>query len=141
MQLLGATPNGCPLWEPWEMEPVVGLNHAGTVGGSNLGLTLMSKTTNKSRPPTEAMIALIDKHRGHYGVEPICRVLPATPSTYHEHVTHRRDCSRLSALAQRDQVLKPDVMRVIAENFSVYWVRKVWRRMQRERLSVARCTA
>ena len=31
-------------------------------------------------------------------------------------------------------------MRVFAENFSVYGVRKVWRQMQREGFDVARCT-
>lgn len=86
------------------------------------------------------MIAFIDCYRGHYGVEPICRVLPVAPSTYHEHVTQRRDPSRLSARAQRDEALKPEVMRVFAENFSVYGVRKVWRQMQREGFDVARCT-
>ena len=29
------------------------------------------------------MIAFIDDHRGAYGVEPICGVLPIAPSTYH----------------------------------------------------------
>lgn len=86
------------------------------------------------------MIAFIDEHRGHYGVEPICRVLPVAPSTYHEHVAQRRDPSRLSARAQRDEALRPEVMRVFAENFSVYGVRKVWRQMQREGFDVARCT-
>lgn len=86
------------------------------------------------------MIAFIDEHRGHYGVEPICRVLPVAPSTYHEHVAQRGDPSRPSARAQRDEALKPEVMRVFAENFSVYGVRKVWRQMQREGFDVARCT-
>jgi putative transposase len=86
------------------------------------------------------MIDFIDEHRGYYGVEPICRVLPVAPSTYHEHVAQRRDPLRLSARAQRDEVLKPEVMRVFAENFSVYGVRKVWRQMQREGGGVARCT-
>ena len=36
-----------------------------------------------ARPPIEAMIAFIDDHRAVYGVEPICRVLPIAPSTYH----------------------------------------------------------
>ena len=86
------------------------------------------------------MIGFIDEHRGHYRVEPICRVLPVAPSTYHEHVAQRRDPSRLSARAQRDEALKPEVLRVFAENFSVYGVRKVWRQMQREGFDVARCT-
>jgi transposase InsO family protein len=86
------------------------------------------------------MIAFIDEHRGDYGVEPICRVLPIAPSTYHERVAQRRDSSRLSSRAQRDQSLKPEVVRVFAENFGVYGVRKVWRQMNREGFAVARCT-
>ena len=86
------------------------------------------------------MIAFIDEHREAYGGEPSCRVLPIAPSTYHEHVVQRRDPSRLSGRAQRDEALKPEVMRVFAENFSVYGVRKVWRQMQREGFDVARCT-
>ena len=86
------------------------------------------------------MIAFIDDNRASHGVEPICRVLPIAPSTYHERVAQRRDPSRLSARAQRDQMLTPEIVRVFAENFSVYGVRKVWRQMQREGFDVARCT-
>jgi transposase-like protein len=32
--------------------------------------------------PTEVMMAFIDQHRAEYGVEPICRQLPISPSTY-----------------------------------------------------------
>ena len=86
------------------------------------------------------MIAFIDEHRGDYGVEPICRVLPIAPSTYHDHDAKRRDPSRLSARARRDQALKPEVVRVFAENFGVYGVRKVRRQMRREGFDIARCT-
>lgn len=37
------------------------------------------------------MIAFIDDHRGTYGVEPICQVLPIAPSTYYAHVARRAD--------------------------------------------------
>jgi putative transposase len=50
-----------------------------------------------ARPPIQAMIAFIDDHREAYGVEPICRVLPIAPSTYHERLAQRRDPARLSA--------------------------------------------
>jgi transposase InsO family protein len=86
------------------------------------------------------MIAFIDAHREAYGVEPICRVLPIAPSTYHERLAQRRDPARLPARARRDQALKPEVTRVFAENFAVYGVRKVWRQMRREGFDVARCT-
>jgi len=86
------------------------------------------------------MIAFIDDNRASHGVEPICKVLPIAPSTYHERVAQRRDPSRLSARAQRDQILKLEVVRVFAENFAVYGVRKVWRQMRREGYDIARCT-
>ena len=78
------------------------------------------------------MIAFIDDHRGDYGVEPICKVLPIAPSTYHEHVAKQIDPCRLSARAQRDAALKTEILRVFAENFGVYGVRKVWRQLRRE---------
>lgn len=37
------------------------------------------------------MIAFIDDHRASYGVEPICKVLPIAPSTYHAHAARRAD--------------------------------------------------
>ena len=86
------------------------------------------------------MIAFIDDHRGSYGVEPICRVLPIAPSTYHERAAQRRDPTRLSARAQRDLAIKPEIARVFADNFEVYGARKVWRQMTREDFSIARCT-
>ena len=75
-----------------------------------------------------------------YGVEPICRVLPIAPSTYHAHVARRTDPARASARARRDAVLSAAIRRVWEENFRVYGVRKVWRQLGREGVSVARCT-
>ena len=86
------------------------------------------------------MIAFIDEHRGAYGVEPICKVLPIAPSTYHDHVAKRVDPTKLSARAQRDRTLRPEIARVFAENFEVYGARKVWRQLAREGVPVARCT-
>ena len=86
------------------------------------------------------MIAFIDDHREVHGVEPICKVLPIAPSTYHAHVAKRANPEKLSARARRDMALKPEIARVFAENFEVYGVRKVWRQLQRESFDVARCT-
>jgi putative transposase len=86
------------------------------------------------------MIAFIDDHREAHGVEPICRVLPIAPSTYHDHVAKRADPEKLSGRAKRDLELKPEIERVFAENFEVYGARKVWRQMLREGFGVARCT-
>ena len=86
------------------------------------------------------MIAFIDDQRAVHGVEPICKVLPIAPSTYHAHEAKRRDPSRLSARARRDLALRIEVRRVFDANYRVYGVRKVWRQLQREGFDVARCT-
>jgi putative transposase len=86
------------------------------------------------------MIAFIDDHRAAYGVEPICKVLPIAPSTYHEHAARRKDPSRLPKRTQRDRELMPEIERVFAENFAVYGTRKVWRQLHREGFDTARCS-
>ena len=86
------------------------------------------------------MIAFIDDQREAHGVEPICKVLPIAPSTYHEHAARRADPAKLSARAQRDVSLKVEIQRVFTENFEVYGVRKVWRQLRREGFDIARCT-
>ena len=86
------------------------------------------------------MIAFIDDHRQAYGVEPICKVLPIAPSTYRDHAAKRADPAKLSARAKRDLALRPEIERVFAENFEVYGARKVWRQLNREDVTVARCT-
>ena len=86
------------------------------------------------------MIAFIDDHRQKHGVEPICKLLPIAPSTYHAHVARRSDPARQSSRARRDATLMPEISRVFEENFRVYGVRKVWRQLLREGHAVARCT-
>jgi transposase InsO family protein len=86
------------------------------------------------------MIAFIDDHREAYGVEPICKILPIAPSTYHEHAARRADPTKRSARAKRDEALKAEIRRVFAANFEVYGADKVWRQLRREGFDVARCT-
>ena len=86
------------------------------------------------------MIAFIDDHRAVHGVEPICKVLPIAPSTYHAHVAKRDDPAKLSDRARRDAALRIEVRRVFDANFRVYGVRKTWRQLRREGFDVARCT-
>jgi putative transposase len=86
------------------------------------------------------MIAFIDDHREVYGVEPICRVLPIAPSTYHAHVAQRTDPTKASPRARRDLVLMEQIRRVHEANFGVYGARKVWHQLGREGIEVARCT-
>ena len=86
------------------------------------------------------MIAFIDEHRAVHGVEPICRVLPIAPSTYHAHVARRADPAKVPPRLRRDAELSRQIRRVFEENFGVYGVRKVWRQLAREGVNVARCT-
>ena len=86
------------------------------------------------------MVGYIDAHKGRFGVEPICAVLPIAPSTYYEHKARQGEPERLPARRQRDQQLKPEVQRVWSENLRVYGARKVWLQLNRESVRVARCT-
>jgi len=86
------------------------------------------------------MKAFIDEHRDVYGVEPICKVLPISPSTYYAHAARQADPQRRSARTRRDDVLSREIERVWNENFQVYGVRKVWRQLRREGFDVPRCT-
>src|SRR5919112_267342 len=86
------------------------------------------------------MIAFIDDHREVYGVEPICKVLPIAPSTYHAHVAQRTDPAQASPRARQDLALMEQIRRVHAGNFGGYGARKVWRQLGREGIVVARCT-
>ena len=83
------------------------------------------------------MIAFIDEHRDAYGVEPICRVLPIAPSTYHAHAARRADPARLPARARSDATLMVEIRRVFEANFCVY---KMRRQLAREGIVAARCT-
>jgi putative transposase len=86
------------------------------------------------------MIAFIDDHRGTYGVEPICRVLPIARSTYRAHVAQCADPAKRSPRAKQDLALMEQIRRVHEVNFEVYGARKVWRQLGRDGIAVARCT-
>jgi transposase InsO family protein len=86
------------------------------------------------------MIAFIDDHRVSYGVEPICGELPVAPSTYHAATARRADPLSAPPRVRRDVALRGEIRRVWEENFGVYGVRKVWRQLGREGVSVARYT-
>jgi putative transposase len=86
------------------------------------------------------MIAFIDDHRASFGVEPICRELPIAPSTYHAEIGRRADPSKAPLRVRRDVALRGAIRRVWEGNFGVYGLRKVWRQLGREGVSVARCT-
>ena len=86
------------------------------------------------------MVRFIDTHRGAYGVEPICAVLPIAPSRYYEAKARERTPERRPVRTRRDEVLAVQVQRVWREHRTVYGVRKVWKQLGREGYAVARCT-
>ncbi|HGP2816633.1 TPA: IS3 family transposase [Salmonella enterica] len=92
------------------------------------------------RPPVEKIMPLVNTLRDEHGGGPVCHELDIAPSTYYRHQQHRRHPERRSQRVQRDDLLKPEIQRVYDENHSVYGVRKVWRQLLREGISVARCT-
>ncbi len=75
-----------------------------------------------------------------YGIEPICRALQIAPSGYRRHAAQRRNPALLCKRAQRDEKLVPHVQRVWHANMQVYGADKVWKQMNREGTTVARCT-
>jgi transposase InsO family protein len=87
------------------------------------------------------VIAFIDANRHQmsgalrWGIEPICAVLQIAPSTYHAAK------KRLpSARSLRDAELKPEILRVWEQNLVVYGADKVWDRLNKDGVRVARCT-
>jgi putative transposase len=86
------------------------------------------------------MVRFIDEHRGKFGVEPICDVLPIAPSVYYEQRARQQCPERRPHRVRQDEMLTVDIQRVWHENQEVYGVRKVWRQLRREGHSVARCT-
>ena len=61
--------------------------------------------------------------------------MPIAPSTYYDHIN--RQPSRQQV---RDETLKAQITRVHAANYGVYGARKVWLALNREGITVARCT-
>jgi transposase InsO family protein len=78
---------------------------------------------------------VIDTYGERFGVEPICRVLEASPSTYYARKTRLP-----SARSVRDQQLMAQIRQVHAANYGVYGARKIWRQLNRQGVVVARCT-
>ncbi|MDE1675529.1 IS3 family transposase [Nocardia gipuzkoensis] len=101
----------------------------------------------RTGPAATLIVRYISEHQGHrvdgglrWGVESICAALTElgvkiAPSTYYEHcrpVASRR--------ARREEELEAEIVRVHGENYGVYGARKVWLQLNREGITVARCT-
>lgn len=66
--------------------------------------------------------------------------MQVAPSAYRRHAARRRNPELRSARAKRDDVLIPEIERVWEANLQVYGADKVWKQMNREGITVARCT-
>jgi len=81
-------------------------------------------------------VRYVDARKHRWGVEPICRALQFAPSTYYDAVARPP-----SARSARDEVLKPEILRVHQSNCDgVYGAKKIWKQLQREGITVANCT-
>ena len=81
------------------------------------------------------MSAFIDRERGRFGVEPICRELELSSRAYRE-----RRCGLLSRRAVRDRVLVEEIRRVHAESRQTYGAWRSWKQLNQDGVRVARCT-
>lgn len=81
------------------------------------------------------MTRFIEEERGRFAVEPICRVMCCSPSTYYETLKRPPSLRRL-----RDESLIGLIYDVYKDNYEVYGHRKVWRQLNRQGTVVARCT-
>jgi putative transposase len=86
------------------------------------------------------MIAFIDDHRGEFGAEPICRVLPIAPSTYYARAAIARNPDLASDRAKQDAKDLADIKSVYAKSKGRYGARKVWHQLRRDKKDIARCT-
>lgn len=88
------------------------------------------------------IVEFVAAHRDEHGVEPICAVLEETvahiaPSTFYARTSATR---QPSARAIRDAELIEDIKVVHKENLGVYGARKIYAALNREGITVARCT-
>jgi putative transposase len=67
-------------------------------------------------------VSFITANKDHWGVEPICTVLPFAPATYYAAISRP-----VSARTTRDEWLKPAIQRVWEEHRRVYGADKCGR--------------
>lgn len=85
-------------------------------------------------------MSYIDEYRDRFGVEAICRVLCAHGVKISSATYRARKSFTPSARQRRDDQLKAEILRVYTSNYRVFGARKVWIALNREGISVARCT-
>lgn len=80
------------------------------------------------------MSRFIESERHRFGVEPMCRVLATSPSTY-----YAQRFRPPSARSKDDQRLVEVIKQIHTENYGVYGVRRVWKQLHRQGMAVGRC--
>lgn len=85
------------------------------------------------------MIAFIEKHRGAFGVEPICRVLQIAPATFHRHAAFARNPELASDCAGQDEVDIEKIKAAHSKSRGRYGARKVWHQLRRDGHDIVRC--
>ncbi|WP_372360462.1 IS3 family transposase [Agilicoccus flavus] len=90
--------------------------------------------------PTAVLVDYIDEYRDRFGVEPICAVLKnagvqIAPSTYYAAKKRPPSARRV-----RDAELVEDIRTAHKVNLGVYGARKIHAELNREGVTVARCT-
>lgn len=78
---------------------------------------------------------MIDHLRDGFGVDPVCRVLDLSPSTYFARKTRPKSARRL-----RDEEVLPLIAQVHAESGATYGARRITHTLRRQGHQVARCT-
>ena len=86
------------------------------------------------------MIAFIEDHKVAHGVEPICRVLPIAPSTFHAHAAVARDADLASDRAKKDALDKAKIKEAFNNSGKRYGARKIRHELRRNKYDIARCT-
>lgn len=79
------------------------------------------------------MVDYIDRHKGEFGIEPICTELQFAPSTYYAAKTRP-----LSDRAISDLVVKVAIHTLWVANYEVYGARKLWKAMRRTGYDIGR---
>ena len=86
------------------------------------------------------MVQFIDDYKVRYGVEPICELLPIAPSTYYRHKFLQRYPDKRNCRVIRDEQLCREILRVWTDSRHRYGRRKIYRQLNNEGISIARCT-
>lgn len=79
-----------------------------------------------ARPRPTEVSRYVDKHRGRFGVEPICKTLGVSVSAYYQRRSGRR-----SARAVEDERLLGRIRELHVANYYAYGYRRMWKALRR----------